>query len=369
MATAEYYLGLTIEGDESPPKLTIDGRRVEGVTKDEDGLFSVSGRPEIKAKNLYQLGQQIIDCSQELKEKRVAIRDAHLEILRRGVPHWNGWRRENPATRPLLFKADLRKESLGLPDLNSVDFANANLIETDLRDMHLKEANFHEANLGGAKLHDTDLTRANFCRTDLYKTNMTHATLIEANLQGTQLAGTIFERATLVGCKVYGMSAWDLKLKDSVQQDLIIRYRQKRDLENDEGTEAHLWIDNLQVAQFMYMLLNNKNLQAVINATTSRIVLILGRFTPQERKDVLDAIRDALRKNYVPILFDFEPSDNRDLTETIQLLASLAKFVVVDLSDAKSVPDELSHIVPNLPSVPIQPILRASQKEYPMFEH
>ena len=269
------------------------------------------------------------------------------------------------------FGSDLRKEILGLPHLNSVDFSNANLIEADLREMHLIEANFHEANLGRAKLDKADLTRANFCRTDFYDTNMPDAILNHANLQGTQLAKTNFERAKLIGCKVYGMSAWDLNLNDAVQQDLIIRYRQTGDSEDDgDSSETQLSIDDLQVAQFMYMLLNNKNLRTVIDAATSSVVLILGRFTPRERKDVLDATRDALRnRGYVPILFDFTPSDNRDLTETIQLVANLAKFVIADLSDAKSIPQELSHIVPNLPSVPIQPILLASQREYAMFEH
>jgi hypothetical protein len=35
--------------------------------------------------------------------------------------------------------------------------------------------------------------------------------------------------------------------------------------------------------------------QTVIDAITSKLVLILGRFTP-ERKTILDAIRDELRK-------------------------------------------------------------------------
>jgi hypothetical protein len=255
--------------------------------------------------------------------------------------------------------------------LKSVDFANANLIEADLRDRDLTGANFHEANLGGAKLHNAVLTKANFCRTDFYKTELPGATLNNANLQGTQLAKTNIERAKLIGCKVYGMSAWDLKGTPKVQRDFIIRYQQEREGENDEGkNENQLSIDNLYVAQFMYMLLNNKNLRTVIDATTSKIVLILGRFTPKVRKDVLIATRNALRKKgYVPILFDFDPPDKRDLTETIQLVANLAKFVIADLTNPNSIPQELSHIVPNLPSVPIQPILLAPHKEYPLFEH
>jgi len=69
--------------------------------------------------------------------------------------------------------------------------------------------------------------------------------------------------------------------------------------------------------------------------------VILGRFTP-ERKAVLDGIREALRhRGYVPMLFEFEKSDNRDLTETIKILAGLARFVIADLSDPNSIPHEL----------------------------
>ena len=128
-------------------------------------------------------------------------------------------------------------------------------------------------------------------------------------------------------------------------------------------------VDSLEVAQFIYLLLNNKKIRHVIDQITSKVVLILGRFTP-ERKAILDAIRDELRhRDYVPVLFDFEKPSSRDITETVSTLAHMARFVIADITDAKSIPQELMAIVPALPSVPVQPLLLASQHEYGMFEH
>jgi hypothetical protein len=290
MSDAFYYQGLTIEYDSSDPHLTIDGQGIKIVH--EDGFYRAAELANVKEEALLPLGQAIIEHSPGYK-KRKKVKAAHLAILKEGVNRWNEWRRENPEIRPILYEADLKKETC-VAKLELPNFSNANLINSDFRGMELVEPNFHEANLGGAKLCHAILTSANFCRTDLYETDLSDATLTKANLQGTQLAKTIFERATLKDCKIYGLSAWDLNLKEAKQENHIIRYRyQSEGQYADVSKEAQITVEDLQVAQFVYLFLDNKNIRNVIDTMTSKVVLILGRFT-DERKKVLDAIRSVL---------------------------------------------------------------------------
>jgi hypothetical protein len=116
-------------------------------------------------------------------------------------------------------------------------------------------------------------------------------------------------------------------------------------------------------------VLHNEKIRDVIDTITSKAVLILGRFTP-ERKVVLDALRDELRnRHFLPIVFDFTIPESRDVTETIKVLAGLARFVIADVTDATEVRVELHKIVPNFTSLPVQLILLRGHPEFVSLSH
>ena len=272
--------------------------------------------------------------------------------------------REAKLRKVNLRKAILAWADLSHADLTGADFTGAELDGTNLSWTDLSGANLSGLHLIGADFRVTRLNRADLTKADLRDANFSHADLTGADLSGADLRSAILvrtnlESANLTGSRVYGASTWNLHLANSIQKNIII---------TPEG-EPTIQVDRLDIAQFLYLLLNNAEIRHVIDTITSKVVLILGRFT-DERKAVLDALRAALReRDYLPILFDWEKPSNRDITETVSTLAHMARFVIADITDAKSIPQELMAIVPNLPSVPVQPLLLSSQHEYGMFEH
>ncbi len=261
-----------------------------------------------------------------------------------------------------LFSADcgganLSRADLGGANLQKANLFRANLSETDLSRANLCEANLGRVNLTEACLRHANLSRANLRGSELIATNLSGANLSAANLSGASLVSTVLNAANLKGCRIYGLSVWDVQLAGTIQTDLIIS-------SSDAPTIA---VDDLGVGHFIHLLLSNRNIRKVIDTITSQVVLILGCFTG-ERKVVLDALRDELRKrDYLPVMVDFENPSNRDFTATVSTLAHLARFVVADITAAKSVVRELMQIVPELPSLPVRPILLASEQEWGMF--
>jgi uncharacterized protein YjbI with pentapeptide repeats len=319
-----------------------------------------------------------------------------LEILKQGVAVWNQWRIDDKSTQ-----IDLRDAELPVAKLDGVDFSNAFLANANLRRANLKEANFanshlletdlgeanlsktnftqaavfnsnlHDANLADANFEQARLTSSNFSGANLRRANLKNAdlswtSLVKANLQRANLCGadlsysnlveTKFNKANLSDCSIYGISAWGVRLYKTKQNGLRIT----------PDKEPALYVDNLEVAQFVYLLLNNKNIRQVITTIGQKAILILGRFIP-ERKEILDSIAEALRqRGYLPIIFDFESSQERDFTETIKILAGLSLFVIADMTNPKSNPLELQATVPDY-MIPFLPLIQEGENPFSMF--
>ena len=249
--------------------------------------------------------------------------------------------------------------------LDNVTFDHDQLYWTALKGAKLEAASLREAQLPGARLLEADLRRADFTNANLAGADMSNANLAGAVLRDTCLAGANLEGANLVaaeiqgcqldGARVYGVAAWDLRGQPQSSRDLVVT----------PDNLPRITTDDIRVAQFIYLLVNNPEIRNVLDTVTRKVVLLLGRFTP-ERKAVLDALRDMLRnQNLVPVLFDFEKAAARDITETITLLARMARFVIADLTEPASIPQELQAIAPEV-AVPIRLIVQKDHKPYSM---
>src|ERR687884_349494 len=99
----------------------------------------------------------------------------------------------------------------------------------------LSEAYLFGANLSGADLVGAHLSRANLTKTVLVETNL--------------------ENVDLTDCQVYGISVWNIKGKPKEQLNLIIT----------PDDEPKVIVDNLEVAQFVYLLLKNEKIRDVLH--------------------------------------------------------------------------------------------------------
>ena len=293
---------------------------------------------------------------------QIVVNKEHLDLLNQGLEVWNEWRKNNQQIHvdlrdANLSGADLFGANLGLANLAGAILIGANLRGADLRDADLSDADLGLANLRGAHLSNAKLGYADLSGANLFMANLSEVDLSGADLMYANLVETKLEKANLANCQIYGISAWNLKLQGAIQSDLIITQK----------NEPIITVDNLEVAQFIYLLLHNEKIRDVIDTISRKVVLILGRFG--EHKAVLDAIRNELRNHdYLPVLFDFEKPANRDMTETVRTLAHLSRFIIADITEPRSIPQELQAIVPHL-AVPVQPlILEGSTGEYAMFQ-
>ncbi|MFM9950139.1 MAG: pentapeptide repeat-containing protein [Saprospiraceae bacterium] len=246
-----------------------------------------------------------------------------------------------------LDGSNFEASNLRLADLN-----RASLMRTNFKATTLTHANLQEADLERAIFEDAIMKSVNLSWTIMHKTYLKGANLSNANLQGASLIKANVAGSIITGSRVYGVSVWDIEGDILEQKDLII---------SPEG-QTIITVDNIEVAQFIYLIINNQKLRDVIDTVTSKAVLILGRFS-DERKKILDSIKNKLREfNYLPILFDFNKPNNQNLIETVATLARMSRFVIVDITDSKDTRREIDVLL-KIPALPIQPIILTSSVE------
>jgi hypothetical protein len=262
-----------------------------------------------------------------------------------------------------LYLADIADANLGGAmlagaDINGADLTRAQMVGANLNQATLIEAKLVGVDLSGAIANGADLTGANLTASTLVGAQLRKATLTDVDLRSCKATDVDLAGATLVDCRIHAMSVWGATLTGTTQRDLVIT----------KDDEPAIMVDDLEVAQFLYVLLHNERIRHVLDVITRKVVLILGRFTP-ERKVVLDALRERLRVHQcVPVMFDFEKPSSRSFVETVSTLAHLARFIIADFTDPKIVLQEVEHIVAAL-AVPVKPILlHASPEPVPLLD-
>ena len=288
-----------------------------------------------------------------------------------------------------LLRADLRGADLREAHLRGVDLRGADsnvefvggVPGPDLRSAILCGLNLSGLDLRGALLDGADLSLTDLSRTSLGNAHLTGAILRGADLREANLVDADLRGADLTGCAVFGVAAWGLRLEGAKQDDLVItapaHYRSTLQglLFEDpftnlsmlaSGFRHNVTVDNIEVAQFVYLLLSNGKIRDVLDTVGKKGVLILGRFG--ERKQILDKLRARLRElGFVPMVFDFKKPASKDFTETVRTLAGISAFILADITAPKSVPQEAQVVIPEY-MVPFVPIIETGEKPWAMFQ-
>jgi Pentapeptide repeats (8 copies) len=189
----------------------------------------------------------------------IDLRGANLDGITLGYADLRGAILDNCSLRGAWFKGvNLENARLKNADLTARPDDGrgaARLLHADLRRTDFTAANLTGVDLSFARLNGAILSGA----------NLTDATLVSAMLIETNVDGARFLRT-----QVYGISAWDLKGTAAEQHDLVVT----------PESQPPITVDNLKVAQFIYLLINNPEIRHVIDTITSKVVLILGRLGP-----------------------------------------------------------------------------------------
>ncbi len=159
----------------------------------------------------------------------------HISLIKKGVPFWNKWRRNNVSLEPDFFGVNLSFTNLSNADLSQANLWEAKLKKSRFWGANMKNADVCYADLSGADLSEADLSGANLTEADLswaklHRTNLSGANLWGANLTGAEITNVNLSRANLNDARLNKARLTDVDLSNT-------------DLTNTDFTEAVIeWI-------------------------------------------------------------------------------------------------------------------------------
>ncbi len=238
---------------------------------------------------------------------------------------------------------------------NPYDFSNNKFVGLDIykafaEGMTISNSSFENVLFEEGDFSRVDFSHCTFINTKFNKTiltdsNFSGATFINCNLNRVNLTNADFTVKEIKETVIYGVSLWDIKIsEESLQSKLVIE--KTYDLYSDIIAEGRIpmMVEDIELAQFIYYLSDHKKLRDTLNILNNRGVLLLGRFKNGGLERLYKLREWFTKRNYLPMIFDFDRPNSLDYTETIVTMSGLSKLVIADLS-GDSVPQELHAIL------------------------
>ncbi len=302
------------------------------------------------------------------------IKILEMSFNKRDPIIWNSWKRSIDFGDSAIELEGFSFQKFSLSTVSKFDFSNTSFKNCEFINVSFHQCNFERSSFFQCKFIDAG-TRLIFCHfrdckfeechfeditlsgsvfnySRFLKCNVIKSSLVEASLVGCRFIESLVD-----DCNISGASIWDITVEDTTQSNLKINY--------GKGKSQELIFQDLALANALYIFAsNNKNFAGFLDKKSTNFVLILGRFGAN--LDNLNMIAEALRsRQFSPIIFDFEVED-LTLIETIKFLALLSKFIIVDISNPKSVPSELEAIISTV-IIPIVPIVISEYNPFGTF--
>lgn len=291
------------------------------------------------------------------KLERADLRGAHLEEANLSLAQMPNADLSHASMHQIhLSGANLFEADMFHVDLTKADIRNANLRQAHLAGSCLEEADIHGANFDNAFLNRVNLRESNLSRVNLFQADVRDADLSGANLDMARFVQTDLRGANVTGCSVRGVTVDHVQLEQAIESTLLLT----------EPGEPIIAVDSLEIAPFVWMLLENASVSRLIEQMKTRIILILGNFD-EHHQNHLAMLKEAIREqHYVSLYIDIETlaretQEHQKLKTTMRTLAYFSRIILVDITNGENLLTYLTELVSEL-TVPVQPLLEVSQE-------